>query len=90
MRQKLTLTEERNRMLNLINFNYDQHSHDNLSTTLIKESTNQFWTEESATLFNEEEEEYEDDEKDYYNIGLCPYCNHYHDLDNECTEEFEY
>lgn len=39
-----------------------------------------------ATLFNEEEEE----EEDYYNIGLCPYCNHYHDLDNECTEEFEY
>ena len=54
MRQKLTLTEERNRMLKLINFDYDQHSHDNLSTTLINESTKQFWTEESATLFNEE------------------------------------
>ena len=41
-----------------------------------------------VTLFNEEE--YEEDEQDYDNIGLCPYCNHYHDLDNECTEEFEY
>ena len=54
MKQKLTLTEERNRMLKLINFNYDEHSHDILSTKLIKESTNHFWTEESATLFNEE------------------------------------
>lgn len=38
-----------------------------------------------ATLFNEDDDEDDDD-----NIGLCPYCNHYHDLDNECTEEFEY
>lgn len=37
------------------------------------------------------EYEYEDeDEKDYSSFGLCRYCNHYHDLDNECTEEFEY
>lgn len=32
----------------------------------------------------------DDYDDDYDNIGLCTYCNHYHDLDNECTEEFEY
>jgi hypothetical protein len=38
-----------------------------------------------ATLFYEYEEE-EEEEEEYDNIGLCSYCNHYHNLDNECTE----
>jgi hypothetical protein len=37
MKQKLTLTEERNRMLKLINFNFDDHTHDNLSENFISE-----------------------------------------------------
>lgn len=34
-----------------------------------------------------DEDDFCDDEKQ---IELCSFCNHYHDVNNECTEEFEY
>ena len=48
-----SLTEERNRMLKLMKFSFDDNSADVLAEENINSSTSHEWTEESAEQFNE-------------------------------------
>ena len=53
MKKKLTLTEERSRMLKLMKFSFDDNSADVLAEETINTVDDVEWTEESAEQFNE-------------------------------------